>query len=336
MSEAGPLVSILINNYNYGRFLRDAIDSALNQTYPHTEVIVVDDGSTDDSREIIASYGRRIIPVLKENGGQASAFNAGFAMSTGEIICLLDSDDLWLPTKIELVVRAALADPRAVLIYHRVQPVAMNSQPVGGPIPVRTLQGDVAARVKKSGGWWASAPTSGMCLRRRTAEQVGPVPEDEFRICADAFLSYLLPLIGPVAGLETPLALYRLHGANNYNISPAVRRSRSAASLLPHIARYERYVAAVNQRLQALGTYEMLDVNDHWNYQYLKYLAGSPERLPMSKLAWRALRLPGEPSRLRRLRMAAGALRSRCLCGYGTQEAAIHPAGSTARNKTVR
>jgi glycosyltransferase involved in cell wall biosynthesis len=66
-----PFVSILINNYNYGRFLQEAIDSALNQTYSPTEVIVVDDGSTDNSREIIASYGNKIIPVLKENGGQA-------------------------------------------------------------------------------------------------------------------------------------------------------------------------------------------------------------------------------------------------------------------------
>jgi glycosyltransferase involved in cell wall biosynthesis len=61
MTTGGALVTILINNYNYGRFLRDAIDSALNQTYSNTEVIVVDDGSTDSSREIIASYGERIV-----------------------------------------------------------------------------------------------------------------------------------------------------------------------------------------------------------------------------------------------------------------------------------
>ncbi len=79
-----PLVSILINNYNYGRFLSKAIDSALNQEYQNIEVIVVDDGSTDDSRKIIESYGERIKPVLKENGGQASAFNAGFSYKPRE------------------------------------------------------------------------------------------------------------------------------------------------------------------------------------------------------------------------------------------------------------
>ena len=84
--ESKPIVSIIINNYNYDRFLAEAIDSALNQTYPHVEIIVVDDGSTDNSRNIIADYGNRIVPVLKSNGGQACSFNEGFKASQGEII----------------------------------------------------------------------------------------------------------------------------------------------------------------------------------------------------------------------------------------------------------
>ena len=78
-----PLVSIIVNNYNYERFVAQAIESALQQTYSPVEVIVVDDGSVDHSREIIQGYGGRIQPVLKENGGQASALNAGFAASRG-------------------------------------------------------------------------------------------------------------------------------------------------------------------------------------------------------------------------------------------------------------
>ena len=84
MIRVAPLVSIVINNYNYGRFVGSAIESALEQSYSNTEVIVVDDGSTDTSREVIASFGDRIGAVLKANGGQASAYNAGFAASKGD------------------------------------------------------------------------------------------------------------------------------------------------------------------------------------------------------------------------------------------------------------
>ena len=93
-----PLVSVIINNYNYGRFVADAIDSALTQTYSNCEVIVVDDGSQDNSREVIARFGDRVRTVLKSNGGQSSAFNAGFAESSGGVICFLDSDDVFLST----------------------------------------------------------------------------------------------------------------------------------------------------------------------------------------------------------------------------------------------
>src|SRR3954462_14555576 len=92
-----PLVSIIINNYNYAPYLAAAIDSAVAQDYRNSEIIVVDDGSTDRSRGIIASYGSRLTAIYKQNGGQASALNAGFAASRGEIIIFLDADDLLLP-----------------------------------------------------------------------------------------------------------------------------------------------------------------------------------------------------------------------------------------------
>src|ERR1700719_288784 len=93
-TQAGrALVSIIIPNYNYARYLRIAIDSALAQTYAPVEVIVVDDGSTDNSREVIESYGDRITPIIKTNGGHGSALNAGYAASRGEIVIFLDADD---------------------------------------------------------------------------------------------------------------------------------------------------------------------------------------------------------------------------------------------------
>ena len=90
--------SIIINNYNYGQFVGQAIESALEQTHP-AQVIAVDDGSTDDSREIIARFDSRVLPIFKPNGGQGSAMNDGFAMATGDIVLFLDSDDSRTPTR---------------------------------------------------------------------------------------------------------------------------------------------------------------------------------------------------------------------------------------------
>ena len=90
--KSSLLASIIIDNYNYGRFIDETINSALNQDCENIEVIVVDDGSTDDSRDVIESFGDKIIPVYKPNGGQASALNAGFNKSKGDVIFFLDSD----------------------------------------------------------------------------------------------------------------------------------------------------------------------------------------------------------------------------------------------------
>jgi glycosyltransferase involved in cell wall biosynthesis len=89
--------SIVITCYNYARFLPESIKSALAQTHPDTEVVVVDDGSTDESRDVIARYGDRVTPVLKPNGGMASAFNHGYAVASGDVIVFLDADDTIYP-----------------------------------------------------------------------------------------------------------------------------------------------------------------------------------------------------------------------------------------------
>ena len=123
-----PLVSILINNYNYGRFIGKAIDSALSQTYKNIEVVIVDDGSTDDSQDIIASYGDRIVSIFKENGGQCSSYNVGFANTKGEIICFLDSDDIFLPEKVAEVVEVFKSCEELGWCFHDLRWVDENAK----------------------------------------------------------------------------------------------------------------------------------------------------------------------------------------------------------------
>jgi glycosyltransferase involved in cell wall biosynthesis len=209
-----PLVSIVINNYNYGRFLGKAIDSALNQTYVHKEVIVVDDGSTDDSREIIAKYGNRIIAVLKENGGQASAFNAGFVVSKGDIIIFLDADDILLPEAVQEVV--SIWEPKLSKVQWRLQLVdeKLRLLPDTWPSKWQSMpSGDLRPIILR---WrhYPCPPTSGKAFSRWLLERILPMPEEEWRIAADSYLLSLAALYGEVRSIDKVLGYYRIHGRN--------------------------------------------------------------------------------------------------------------------------
>lgn len=210
-----PLVSILINNFNYGRFLRDAIDSALNQTYPRVEVVVVDDGSTDDSREIIASYGDRIRAVLQENSGQGSAFNTGFAASTGEIICFLDSDDIFLPTKVSRVVEEFTSNPNIGWVTHALQITDAALVPTkyfhsAGP----SLKLDFRRSMRWGRVRIPYPPTSGQCVTRDCLNRIVPVPK--MRICADSYVFRVGSALTSGVHLGDALSQWRGHGSNNF------------------------------------------------------------------------------------------------------------------------
>src|SRR5437870_11720 len=94
-------VSVIIPNYNYAHYVSQAIDSVLAQTYPHREVIVINDGSTDNSAEVLRSYGDSIRWIDQENRGQSVARNRGIEESRGDLVAFLDGDDAWLPTKLQ-------------------------------------------------------------------------------------------------------------------------------------------------------------------------------------------------------------------------------------------
>ena len=207
------LVSIIITSYNYGRFLRVAIDSALNQTYLETEVVVVDDGSDDESRSIIESYGKSVVSVFKENGGHSSAINAGFAVCHGDIVCPLDSDDVFATNKVACVVDAWRSCPEATLVYHQLQTVDAETVPKGRPWPIATWHGDIRRKIKHTGGWWPRPTTSGLCFSRSYLERVLPMPTG-LRIWPDTYLAPPAALLGPVLGLNVALGVYRVHGDN--------------------------------------------------------------------------------------------------------------------------
>ncbi len=179
-----PLVSIIINKYKYARFLPAAIESALAQDLAGVEVIVVDDGSTDDSREVIERFRSDVRAVLKDNGGQASTFNAGVATSRGKIVMFLDSDDYLYPVAASRVVEACSDDcskvqfPLSIVDEHGVRHGADPSP--GTPMPTAEVVTQLLER-----GRYVTPVTSGNAHRRAVLEQVTPVPELEFRFGAD-------------------------------------------------------------------------------------------------------------------------------------------------------
>lgn len=216
--NANILISIIINNYNYDRFLTEAIDSALNQTYEHIEVIVVDDGSTDNSRQIIAAYGDRILPILQPNGKQAAAFNSGFARSKGEIIIFLDSDDFLYPEAVAEI--AAAWRPNLSKVHYRLDVVDGTGEPLGYSAPQGSFslsRGEVWKTLLEVGGY-TSTPTSGNALSRQALTDLFPIPE-RYKLTADDYLSFQVPFYGEVEAIERPLGVYRVHDSNQWALA---------------------------------------------------------------------------------------------------------------------
>jgi glycosyltransferase involved in cell wall biosynthesis len=133
--SAGTSVSVCIPTYNAAEFLREAVGSALAQTRPPDEIVVVDDGSTDHTREVCRSFGARVRYVRQERDGTLGAGARARAMreARGEWLALLDHDDLWLPRKLERQLAAAAAHPDAAAVFARHRPVDAAGRPTGPP-----------------------------------------------------------------------------------------------------------------------------------------------------------------------------------------------------------
>ncbi|MBN1472359.1 MAG: glycosyltransferase family 2 protein [Syntrophaceae bacterium] len=243
ISNPNPLVTALICNYNYGRYLGDAIESALAQTWKNLEVIVVDDGSTDESREVLKNYEGKIKTILKENGGQASAFNEGIAEARGEIICFLDSDDFWYPERVELTVAKYQEAPWGLVCNELLEVneagVKIGDQPYSLANHFFLQSGDVLKFILDNGFSWVFSPTSGLNLTMEIAKKIFPLPEKEWRICADSPIAYGAICHAPVGVISKPLGAYRLHGANSF---ASMRSDKIASDVGKLIKRTDSYL----------------------------------------------------------------------------------------------
>ena len=233
---AKPLVSVVIAAYNYGRFVEEAIDSVLSQDYPadRIEVIVVDDGSTDDTPERVKKYASRIQYFRKPNGGQASAFNLGFEKAHGDIVSLLDADDYWFPDKLSTVVKEFDKNPEVGVVYHPLREYHVQTG-VYKEFPFTPISGFVPANIKHVILYDGVMTTSS--FRRTVLQQLLPIPEI-LRNQSDGYLGNLAIFLAPVLAINRPLGIYRIHGKNLYfkaGASAEAKHLRRRLETLPEI-----------------------------------------------------------------------------------------------------
>lgn len=234
---ARPFVSVLIDTYNHERFIEQAIASVLEQDFPASdrEVLVVDDGSTDKSPEILRKFEPHIRVLRKANGGQASAFNAGIPQCQGEIVAFLDGDDWWAPGKLKQVVAAFSENPEVGMVGHGTTHVFTDGSQFTEAIEaaprfsLTSLDGAMLFRTRKN------FLGTRMSVRTSILYKVLPVPE-MIRIEADEFVFTMAAALSEVLILPESLFFYRIHAQNHFSLhgfDPAsVRRKQQSLDYL--------------------------------------------------------------------------------------------------------
>lgn len=211
-----PVISALIDTYNHERYIEQAIVSVLDQDFPaeEMEIVVVDDGSTDRTPEIVRKFQPRVRLLRKKNGGQASAFNAGFGESRGQLIALLDGDDWWAKGKLAAVVDAFERNPEDAAVSHAYYEVRENpgEARLCGPgeeevLNLRSPESASAAR-----DHWHFLLPCALTVRRTVLEKVIPIPEI-LVFSADGPIAATSMAMG-VRVLPQGLSCYRVHSAN--------------------------------------------------------------------------------------------------------------------------
>ncbi len=206
--------SVVVSCYNKASYIQATVDSALAQTYPDVEVIVVDDGSSDESVRVLEQYGDRITLIRKPNGGQASAINVGFEKTTGEVIFLLDGDDLLLPDTAAAVMQ--IWQPAYSKVHFRLQKISSNGELIPGKLlpPYRELPSGNLKKMIFDHGFYPSPPMSGNAFSRRYLAMILPLDPASFPLAADTPIIGLAPLFGEIGSLAEVGGYWREHDTN--------------------------------------------------------------------------------------------------------------------------
>jgi len=222
-------ITCLVNSYNYRRFVSEAVDSALLQSRRVDQIVVVDDGSTDGSADLLRDrYGDepRVEIVSQPNGGQLSCFETGVRLATGDVIFFLDADDVWEASYVQTVIEAFRSNPETDFVFCGLQRFGKET---GENLPWandRALGYSVALTSFKRS--WKGASTSALSMRRWVLDRIFPVPfVEDWRIRADDCLVYGADLVGASKHyLAQSLVRYRVHDDNHWYGRPSTPSSK--------------------------------------------------------------------------------------------------------------
>ena len=248
---ATPLVSIVVPSYNHAGYLREAIDSILAQDYPAIELIVIDDGSTDGSPELLRGYGERFHWELQANQGQVATLNRGWLMSKGEVLAYLSADDVLLPAAVSRAVRTLQENPDAVLAYcdfNLIDPRSAVIRRVRAPdFDYRRMVADIEC-----------APGPGAFFRRDAFEKAGTW-NPQFRQMLDYEYWLRLGLHGRFVRIPEVLAGYRVHpGSQSFAATQQIRPEEPIRIIERYFDSHEMPDGIRALRRSSLGTAHLL------------------------------------------------------------------------------
>src|ERR1700741_534631 len=215
-----PLITALIDTYNHERYIEQALVSVLEQglSSAELEIVVVDDGSTDKTPSIIQKFVPRVKRVRKKNGGQASAFNAGYAETQGQIVAILDGDDWWAEKKLATVIDALENNPEVAALGHGYYEFHEETNDLRFRVPQKQTFVNMATPEATREAYlaWSFLLMGALTVRRRVLDWIMPIP-DEMRFMADVPIQAAAMFMGTLV-LEEPLFYYRHHSQNLYAI----------------------------------------------------------------------------------------------------------------------
>jgi len=206
MTDNSPLVSVVLPTYNYARFLPESVGSVLSQTYTHYEVIVVDDGSTDNTKDVLNPFMQKIRYIkLEQNKGLPVARNTGIQSARGKYVAFIDADDLWLPEKLQTDIEYFETHPEVSMVYSKHINIDEKGRVVNGSVKKQLPSGNVFTQLFSEQNFVIA---SSVVVRKNVFETTGLFDEQLFN-CQDWDLWLRIAFHFQVAGINKPLVKYR-------------------------------------------------------------------------------------------------------------------------------